>query len=59
MFRDIIFRRESCSMRVQIMLNAGIQFRMRILLNAIIDNGQMAIHCQSEGMAYRCGIVSR
>lgn len=40
-------------------INAGIRFRMRILLNEIIDDGQIAIYCRSEGIAYGHGIVSR
>lgn len=36
-----------------------VQFRMRIPLNAIIDDGQIAIYCRSKGMTYGHDIVSR
>lgn len=53
---DINFRNEP---RAREIISIWVQCRMRILLNAIIDDGEIAIYCRSEGMTYGHDIVSR
>lgn len=54
--RQIFWRRSHTRTNRALM---PVQFRMRIPLNAIIDDGQIAIYRQSEGMTYGHDIVSR